>query len=290
MVNYYMLKKKETDLFEAIFLIIVTTILVLFYFNYLSLDIVLGLFFPLFIISLFLPKIHKVNQILVRDGLIVIIFILAIVYWVFGFSVPYIDILINDQKMVVISSIFYAYLTFKNLQNNSSIFKYQRMPNLTIKTKKENGSYDFLIKNDSSYPVKNVKITFHIVYPIPEERYFALMKWFFAHEYDFLIKKKPQYSTLKSISFIDSNEIKKINIDDKLFNLFSITKTRNGACEYHFDNLPSDCIRFDIVTDLRYTSQDNLIIENPIYKKFEFRIDSEGINLIYESDEPRTVY
>ncbi|MCM1985598.1 hypothetical protein [Methanococcoides seepicolus] len=290
MVNYYILKKKETNIFEAIFLIIVGIILAFFYFKYISLETVLSAFFPLFIISLFLPNIHKTNQILLRDGLIVLTFFLAIGFWVFGFSVPYINIVLSDGKMVVIGSIFYAYLTFKNLQNNSSIFKYQRMPNITIKTKKEDASYTFLIVNNSRYPVKNVKVAFHIVYPIPEDRYFVLMKWFLNHQYDFLIRKKPQNSTLKSISFIESNETKKITLDDKLYSLFDITKALTGYGVYEYSNLPTDCKRFDIITDLRYSSQDNLEIENPIFKKFEFEMDSKGIKLIHDSDDPRTIF
>jgi hypothetical protein len=191
--------------------------------------------------------------------------------------------------MVVFASIFYAYLTFKNLQNNSKIFKYQRLPNLTIKAK---GSldYSFSIENNSQYPVKNVKVNFHIIYPIPKNNLFILAKWLLLHEYDAKIKMKPDHSTLKVINFIEPEDVKEINIEDKLLDILGIEQYRDRYGQYQYVNLPSETHRFDIIADLKYSSQDNLVIENPIYKKFEFEVGPKGINLIQDSDDPKTVY
>lgn len=291
-MSYYYLKRNEKNIFEGAILTIVLFLIALCYYGYMSFDTLFVFYMPFVIISITCPQIQKGLRFLVFDFPFIFLFIAPLFFWIFNIEVPYLNIVISDNKMVVFSSILYAYLTFKNIQYSSRIFKYQRMPNITISAFKESESelVRYQIKNESNYPAKDVKIYFEFLYPIPEKTLIRSFSYFIKRSSNYLfyilnpLAKRPDYISLVSERWIEPNSIKKVSVRNETIKLIDVSK--NELC--------IDCENrknyFEVIVSWDFVSVDNFFVANRIYKNFRYELSTHGLKFDSDSDEPIQIY
>ena len=285
MVSYFYLKKNETNILEITFLFGVFIWSLLYLYNWISFNTFFSMFMPVLVISMFLPKVHKAHQILMTDGLVAITFIILAVFWIIQEEIPYLNMLITNEQMVVYSSFLYAYLTYKNLKSNSNIFKYQRIPYITVEgTSSDNGDIYFSVKNSSDYVAKNVIIYFECVGNSYQDNSLNAINLFCRRKIEEFIcfvkfqRSKPTYETLVKLNRLEPNSSTNIPLNDFVTNQLKIR------------NLKAKQAKFDIIANWTFISIDNLLSDGPTYKKFQFERFKDRFRLIKTSNEPITIY
>lgn len=286
MFSYYYLRKNESNIFQGIFSVIILLLVYLCYIKVLDFDTLISLYFPLLIIAMNCPKIMKGIWFITIDVAFLIFFSFVTLSWILNIKVPYMDIIIDDSKMVVFSSFLYAYLTYKMLQHNSDTFKQQRMPEISIDCmSKDNNTYIYSIKNNSHFAAKDIEIFSEIVYPVIKKELKSSLPIFIKRKFDDIIcfislgEKKPKYLTLKTIKWLEPKETREISLNTDILKLEMFdSKSKN------------EVIVFDVIVSWKYCSVDNLPVEDKFYKKFEYGMKLGNITLIRDSNEPITIY
>lgn len=288
MVNYYYLKKNETNILEFLFVIVLALTILLIKGNYISYITLVNYFFPMLIISMYLPKLHNAHQKIMTDGLVIITFFILVVCWILQVEIPYLNILISNEQMVVYSSFLYAYLTYKNLKSNSDIFKFQRIPYITVEGKNsDNGDIFFSVTNSSDYAAKGFLIYFDFVPHIHSNTSLKAINLFSRRKIEALLcyfsfltfqRKYPTYETLIKLNRLEPNSSTKIVLNDFVTNQLKIE-----------DSMVNHT-KFDIIANWRFISIDNLLSNEVVYKKFQYDKSSGETQLIKTSNEPFAIY
>ncbi|GEM_PF-3173028 len=288
MVSYYYLKKNETNILEFLFVIVLAILIMLLIAGNISYATLLNYFVPILIISMFLPKIHKVHQKIMTDGLVIITFLILAVFWILQVEIPYLKILISNEQMVVYSSFLYAYLTYKNLKSNSDIFKYQRIPYILVEGKNsDNGDIFFVVTNSSDYAAKDFLIYFEFVPRSHSNTSLKAIKLFISRKKEALFcyfsfltfqRKNPTYETLLKLNRLEPNSSTKIVLNDFVTNQLKIEESMVNHT------------KFDIIANWRFISIDNLLSDEVVYKRFQYDKSSGEIQLIKTSNEPFAIY
>jgi hypothetical protein len=231
-------------------------------------------------------------MVLSHDFSIIFLFVVFLYFWFFKTEVPFLKSLISDNQMLVFTSILYAYLTYKNIQTSMNVFKYQRMPYITINNFEEAESYSikYRLKNESNFPAKNIKIYFEILYPVPEKKLKTSAPLFIRRSLNNLLysicphTKKPQYISLISIKWMEPNSFTEVSIDDEIQKSIPMSK-----CGKNNDCMNKE-VYFDVIVSWEFISVDNLFVENKFYKLFKYQRNSSGIKFVIDSDKPTKIY
>ncbi len=294
-MSYYYFRKNEKNIFEASILTFVLFLIALCYYGYMSFETLFAFYIPFIMISMYCPQIKKGLRFLVFDLTFILLFIVPLFFWISNTEVPYLNIIVSDSKMVVFSSILYAYLTFKNIQYSTRAFKYQRMPNITISAFQESETelVSYQIKNESDYPAKDIKMYFEFLYPIPENTFKCSFSHFIKRNFKYLsyffnpFSKNPNYVSLVSQNWIEPNSIQKISVKNGTIKLMKELENERSI----------DCIDcknrknyFDVIVSWDFVSVDNFFMENRYYKNFRYELNSSGIKFVSDSDGPIQIY
>ena len=159
------------------------------------------------------------------------------------------------------------------------------MPQLLVDVKTDlNLISTFNIKNISDFPATDLLTTFEIVWPIPKNIN-SIVKLWFTRIYDkikFLVlnDKKLDYIIVYFSEYLDPNDSISLNIDEEIHKLID-----NKAINEE-KGLALIGEKFQVILKYEYKSQDNVFLEVPFYKLFEYQITPIGIQLIRKSGNP----
>ena len=280
MISYYKLKKNE-DLFNTILFAFLVLIFSIFWSGAIY---ILIIFLYLYILLLTSPRFFRILSGALSSAVIFTMSILLIISWLLKVNLPIIGNIDNNQMLIFVT-IFYVFLTYKVMKSNFLIFKYQRMPQLLVDVKTDlNLISTFNIKNISDFPATDLLTTFEIVWPIPKNIN-SIVKLWFTRIYDkikFLVSndKKVDYIIVYFSEYIDPNDSISLNIDEEIHKLID-----NKAINEE-KGLALIGEKFQVILKYEYKSQDNLYLEVPFYKLFEYQITPIGIQLIRKSGNP----
>ncbi|WP_407347470.1 hypothetical protein V7O61_07255 [Methanolobus sp. WCC1] len=135
-MDYYFLKKNENAL-ESFLMYIIST---LFFFLVILINnnqvptvaLMLYILTVLFAYSNNNDKSSRTKIINILEVCLFVIFIFLFVDWVWGYQIIDIQFEINDNRMLVLTTFLYVYLTYKMIRGNSEIFVFQKSPYLRI--------------------------------------------------------------------------------------------------------------------------------------------------------------
>lgn len=282
MLTYYELIKYRDQLYFYLFLLIVFIGVTIF--KDFAIDTLVLFFIPSYFLYLSSKKIKRVINDAVIYSLVLFIIVVILISWIFESPLSVFGI-IDDDKMLVFGTFFFAFLTYVAMKNNTKIFQYQRMPYLKVDLDRNLGDdFTFSCTNKSDFPAKDIFINLEIVYPIPENPIKSI-KLFIQRQLKlatcFLSLKIPDFSKFVHEERLEPNESIKIDIIDEIIALPPII-TRVHQ-EYFKRYHSEEEICFNIIIYFTYASIDNLQIEDPIYKMFKFKSDHNGIRLILKS-------
>ena len=279
MISYYKLKKNE-DLFNTILFAFLVLIFSIFWSGAMY---ILIIFLYLYILLLTSPRFFRILSGALSSAVIFTMSILLIISWLLKVNLPIIGNIDNNQMLIFVT-IFYVFLTYKVMKSNFLIFKYQRMPQLLVDVKTDlNLISTFNIKNISDFPATDLLTTFEIVWPIPKNIN-SIVKLWFTRIYDkikFLVlnDKKLDYIIVYFSEYLDPNDSISLNIDEEIHKLID-----NKAINEEKGLLIGE--KFQVILKYEYKSQDNVFLEVPFYKLFEYQITPIGIQLIRKSGNP----
>ena len=280
MISYYKLKKNE-DLFNTILFAFLVLIFSIFWSGAIY---ILIIFLYLYILLLTSPRFFRILSGALSSAVIFTMSILLIISWLLKVNLPIIGNIDNNQMLIFVT-IFYVFLTYKVMKSNFLIFKYQRMPQLLVDVKTDlNLISTFNIKNIGDFPATDLLTTFEIVCPIPKNIN-SIVKLWFTRIYDkikFLISndKKLDYIIVYFSEYLDPNDSISLNIDEEIHKLID-----NKAINQE-KGLTLIGEKFQVILKYEYKSQDNVYLEVPFYKLFEYQITPTGIQLIRKSGNP----
>lgn len=283
---YYNLRRHETEL-NIVFAVIIILVLIYLYMETYISGVSAILLFIIFFFTLMIssPKILEilVNNILV-NSIIISSLIFIILFWYFK-----IDILpmgaINDDQMLIFVTLLYVFLTYKIMKSNSSIYKYQRIPQLVIDLENTDNKALFSIRNISDFHAVELLISFEILYPIPVSS-ISTIRLFIERSYINQIKSffskmgKNEYIIHYYIESLESQSTGILDIEEEIQCLIdkeAITKERG------LDIIDEE---LHIIVKYEYKSLNNLDLEKPYYKRFKFMIQPTGNRLVYKSGNP----
>lgn len=285
MLSYYKLKKNENlvlGLFIGVFLLVIlqfsignNTYLLIFFFI---------IFLLLYIFMIFSPRFFGILSSTISSMAIVFSFIFLIMFWLLKVNLPVVG-LISDGKMLVFVTLLYVFLTNRIIQNNLMIFKRQRIPQLIVDVKNDLTSIDqFTIKNISDFPATNLLITFEIIYPIPDNSYQIIKLWLIRiYELNIariLNAKKTEYLVNYYSEYLESNSSISINIYEEIHKLADEIAIKKE------EGLGIIGTKIQVILKYDYKSQDNLEIDAPFFRLFEYEINPTGCHIIHKSGEP----
>lgn len=282
MLTYYELTKFRDQFYFILFLLIVCIGVTIF--KDFAIDTLFLFIMPLYILYLTSPKINRIINDTAIFFLVFSIIVAILISWIFEIQLSVIGI-IDDDKMLVFGTFFFAFLTYMAMRNNTKIFQYQRMPYLKIDLDRSLGDeFTFTCTNKSEFPAEGISINFEIVYPIPENPIKSI-KLFIQRQLEltisFIYLRRPDFCKFVSEERLEPKESIKIDIIDKIITFLPIITTVH---QEHFKRYYSEEeICFNIIIDFTYASTDNLQIKDPIYKMFKFKSDRAGIKLIRKS-------
>jgi hypothetical protein len=193
---------------------------------------------------------------------------------------------ITDDKMLVFVTLLYVFLTYKLMKNNFSIYQYQRIPQLFISARSDTATKPgFEVKNKSDFHAVDLLVTFEIIYPVPEE-FFHILNVYVHRNYIEKLKnftrknKKSDYMIRYFSEYLEPQDTMYMTLEQEINQLIDIESIKN---QNELDRVERD---LQIIAKYEYKSLDNLSLEKPFYKRFKFRIEPTGINLIHISGNP----
>ena len=285
MISYYKLVKYETSILGIMFALILGVWMIIDGTGYIELlRIALILVMFLYMFMLFSPRFFGILSSAISFGVTIALSIVLMVYWLLEVDLPVIGI-IDDSKMLVFVTLFYVILTYKIIRSNSMAPKYQRMPQLLADIKNDLGSrYTFNIKNISEFSATDLIIKFEIVYPIPQKP-LQTIKLFLIRVCkkslaEISITKNLEYFVVYDSEYLESNKSIYLDLSEEILKLtdqIAIDK------EEGFEMLGQ---KFQVILKYDYKSQDNLYLESPFYRLFEYQIYPTGCHLIHRSGKP----
>ncbi len=253
----------------------ISSIIVIFIFLY-------TLFFLIFIIKMYKQILFKM-----MNFLFVFLYVAFFIFWLAKIEIPINmlgnDLVINDQQMIVLTTLLYTYLTYLNIKTSSNIFKYQRFPSLDIK---RNGLFFFAVENTSVFSAKDVVLDFDIIFPTPTSEKLDLLKWFFKHEYHKYFTRKN--TATFEINSLKPGENKSIDIEDLALRVLKIEKKQNcrTGLDYYISS-DGNLKYFSIVAaTTQYSSEEGLFNKQPHYKIYEYKFKLDKVEFIQCSDDP----
>ena len=273
-MSYYDLKRYETEINLAIAGSIIYIILVFFTYKYIAgITAVTVAILYLYLLLLFFPKIFKSLSGFLFSGIVITSLIIAIMFWYFKVSIPPMGVITDDQMLILVT-LLYVFLTYKIMKSNSSMYQYERIPQLFVDVnKKYNNHLMFNVKNMSPFHAVDLEVTFEIVYPIPTS-FSPIIKLFIERSYIhktksiFCKNKQDSYLIKYTSEYLEPDCPISLDIQNEIHSLIDKNE------EFH------------IIVKYDYKSLDNLSIEKPLYKLFKFKMEQNGINLVHKSGNP----
>ncbi len=286
MITYYSLRKSKIVLdllFGAIGLFVISLFLTYDYIEWLTFAFFIFLYF--YILMIFFPRIFRLLGSAISVSIIITLSIFSLLLWLFRFDLPYLGV-ISDNKMLVLVTILYVFLTYKILQSNITLFQYQRMPQLLVEIKNDlDNSSKFIVRNESQYPAINIFLTFEIVCPIPDTFFSVLTLWLkreIIEKIGNLISKNknPDYIVKFFSEYLESKGSMYLAINDEINDIIDQMSIKEGKGLGIVGNT------FQVILKYEYQSQDELNLNVPFYRSFKFKIEPTGVHLIHKSGDP----
>ncbi|MCK5494673.1 MAG: hypothetical protein KAJ14_16305 [Candidatus Omnitrophica bacterium] len=282
----------------TIFLII--ALIISLNFN-MAIDSLLSLFLSIYMLSLISQKIRRrINDTI----LIILVFSIIITFtisWIFKIQLSFIGV-IDDNKMLVLVTFLYVFLTYKIMKNSFTLFELKRIPDLKIEMNDSFNKYE--IKNITEFPAKDIRIIIEVLHPIPKGLYDTINLWLRRNietlNKNKLSKKKPHYITILEQKTLNKDNSILINLNDDLFSsipLNKFTKEVNKGVTLEDEILfysEKEQI-FEVIIKCEYKSIDNLKI-SPRFQSLTFKtkrkeeIKVNDVELLSSSEDLRVVY
>ena len=215
------------------------------------------------------------------------------------FEKPSLGIEITDDKMLVFVTMLYVLLTYKISKSNLEIYRYQKIPSLSIEGNvppKQNTDpkkfTEYIVKNNSKYSAFSISIVIEILYPIPKKNISTFLQLVkrtltirFFTEYLLL---KPAYVSYWKIDELEPEKKVLVYLDEKTFTEILPVIAYNPRKKYENVVFKKET-EFSVIIKCEYYSEDGVQIEKPLYKLFYFVGDGNGIVERGSGTKPRLI-
>ena len=307
MVSYFTLKKNENKAPLLLVLISFSMFFVSMYLLISSDNAIWGLLLAtIFLVVLYVTIIisdEARNALLFSSfySLLFFLYLFFVISWWANteiFSIGKID----DNKMLVLVTFLYVFLTYKIMKNSFTLFELKRIPDLKIEMNDSFNKYE--IKNIAEFPAKDIRIIIEVLHPIPKGLYDTINLWLRRNietlNKNKLSKKKPHYITILEQKTLNKDNSILINLNDDLFSSIPLNKftkeVKKGITledEILFYSEKEQI--FEVIIKCEYKSTDNLKI-SPRFQSLTFKtkikeeIEESDVELLSSSEDLRVVY